>query len=286
MLVQVDSDAVRREQQEAIERVTAAVVAAQEILAGGSLATGKRKAGLLAANKPSKRARIYGFEDFSESDSDNDSEYEAAALLSKAGQVTATASSGADSDVSAQEIALAIATEDPATIDSNSLTEHSAAASKSHSLSADLPSANGSKPPASAHVKLGRSLSRSQAVTDADEPAAAAAAAAAVMTTEGFPALPDDKVSSTPPCAAEEASGSKETAQEAAADESPIDLSDFGSPAELEAAGLIRLKNELARHGLKCGGSLSERAARLFLLHGTSLDKLDQKHFSKASKKK
>ena len=297
--MQVDSDAVRRDQQEAIERVTAAVTAAQEILAGGSLETGKRKAGLPAADRPSKRARVYGFEDFSESDSDGDSEFEAAAQLNQAGQIAATASSGNDSDASAQEVALSIARDGPVPSHSRNLgrdlTEQSAAAANPHSdaLLADMPSgsgpkvlSHGGKPP------LGRSLSRSQAVTDADEPAAAAATAAAVMTPEAYSASTDGKASLASPAAAEEPSSSKQTGKEPAVDDkepvvddSPIDLSDFATPAELESAGLVKLKHELARHGLKCSGSLSERAARLFLLKVTSVDKLDQKHFSKASKK-
>ena len=292
--MQVDSDAVRRDQQEAIERVTAAVTAAQEILAGGSLETGKRKAGLPAADRPSKRARVYGFEDFSESDSDGDSEFEAAAQLNQAGQIAATASSGNDSDASAQEVALSIARDGPVPSHSRNLgrdlTEQSAAAavSKLDDLSARVPSASGSKPAALAHggrPPLARGLSRSQAVTDADEPAAAAATAAAVMTPEAYSASTDGKASLASPAAAEEPSSSKQTGKEPAVDDSPIDLSDFATPAELESAGLVKLKHELARHGLKCSGSLSERAARLFLLKVTSVDKLDQKHFSKASKK-
>ena len=300
MLVQVDSDAVRRDQQEAIERVTAAVIAAQEILAGGSLETGKRKAGLSAADRSSKRARIYGLEDFSESDSDGDSEFEAAAQLNQAGQIAATASSENDSDASAQEVALSIARDGPIPSHSRNLgkdlTKQSAAAaiSKLDDLPADVPSASGSKPAALAHgPPFGRSLSRSQALTDADEPAAAAATAAVVMPPEASsPAPTHGKASSALPVAAEEPSSSKQTGSKPAVDDkepvvidSPIDLSDFATPAELEAAGLVKLKHELARHGLKCGGSLSERAARLFLLKVTSVDKLDQKHFSKASKK-
>ncbi|CAI5517409.1 unnamed protein product [Closterium sp. Naga37s-1] len=42
--------------------------------------------------------------------------------------------------------------------------------------------------------------------------------------------------------------------------------------------GLERLKQELQQRGLKCGGTLSERAARLFLLASTPLDQLDPKH--------
>lgn len=40
------------------------------------------------------------------------------------------------------------------------------------------------------------------------------------------------------------------------------------SPAALEAHGLDVLKAELSRLGLKCGGTLAERAARLYALRG------------------
>ncbi len=40
------------------------------------------------------------------------------------------------------------------------------------------------------------------------------------------------------------------------------------SAAALEAHGLDALKAELRRLGLKCGGTLAERAARLFALRG------------------
>ncbi len=40
------------------------------------------------------------------------------------------------------------------------------------------------------------------------------------------------------------------------------------SAAALEAHGLEALKAELRRLGLKCGGTLAERAARLFALRG------------------
>eukprot|EP00850_Spirogloea_muscicola_P012647 SM000082S22889 [mRNA] locus=s82:488337:489663:- [translate_table: standard] len=60
-----------------------------------------------------------------------------------------------------------------------------------------------------------------------------------------------------------------------------VDLSEYNSTVELEALGMDRLKEELQSRGLKCGGSLQERAARLFLLKSTPLDKLDKKHFAK-----
>lgn len=62
----------------------------------------------------------------------------------------------------------------------------------------------------------------------------------------------------------------------------PIEFDEFNTLKDIERLGLERLKNELQSRGLKCGGSLSERAARLFLLKTTPLEKLDKKHFAKA----
>ena len=42
-----------------------------------------------------------------------------------------------------------------------------------------------------------------------------------------------------------------------------------------------RLKSELQSHGLKCGGTLQERAARLFLLKTVPLEMLPKKLLAK-----
>jgi hypothetical protein len=42
---------------------------------------------------------------------------------------------------------------------------------------------------------------------------------------------------------------------------------------------------QLQAAGLKCGGSLAERAARLFLLRDTPAAQLDRKHLAKPAKK-
>lgn len=65
----------------------------------------------------------------------------------------------------------------------------------------------------------------------------------------------------------------------------PVDLAQYESAAELEALGLDVLKSELQRRGLKCGGSLADRAGRLFLLKHTPLEALDKKHLAKPAKK-
>lgn len=66
----------------------------------------------------------------------------------------------------------------------------------------------------------------------------------------------------------------------------PLDLQQYESAAALEVLGMKRLQTELIGYGLKCGGSVTERAARLFLLKGTPLAELDRKHFAKPGPKK
>uniref|UniRef100_A0A8D3DL55 Replication stress response regulator SDE2 n=1 Tax=Scophthalmus maximus TaxID=52904 RepID=A0A8D3DL55_SCOMX len=55
----------------------------------------------------------------------------------------------------------------------------------------------------------------------------------------------------------------------------PLDLSSVSSIDQLTCLGLDVLKGELMSRGLKCGGSLTERAARLFSVKGLSLDQID-----------
>ncbi|KAI3921225.1 hypothetical protein MKW92_052836 [Papaver armeniacum] len=63
--------------------------------------------------------------------------------------------------------------------------------------------------------------------------------------------------------------------------EKPLNFDDFNSAADMEVLGMERLKAELQAHGLKCGGSLQERASRLFLLKTTPIDKLPKKLLAK-----
>ncbi|XP_024020957.1 replication stress response regulator SDE2 [Morus notabilis] len=77
----------------------------------------------------------------------------------------------------------------------------------------------------------------------------------------------------------EEADSSKNVAETET--ETPLDFDRFNSAVELEVLGLERLKSELQARGLKCGGTLQERAARLFLLKSTPLDKIPKKLLAK-----
>ncbi|KAI3425029.1 hypothetical protein D9Q98_008407 [Chlorella vulgaris] len=81
--------------------------------------------------------------------------------------------------------------------------------------------------------------------------------------------------------ATEAAAAAQVVVTAAAVQHAPVDLSQYSSAAELEALGLDHLKAELQRLGLKAGGTLQQRAERLFLLKRISVDKLDRKHLAK-----
>ncbi|XP_053919203.1 splicing regulator SDE2 [Cuculus canorus] len=81
-------------------------------------------------------------------------------------------------------------------------------------------------------------------------------------------------------------SKAQETNQIQSTEVEPIDLLAFHSAAEMEALGLDKLKMELMSLGLKCGGTLKERAARLFSVRGLSRDQIDPALFAKPSKGK
>lgn len=61
-----------------------------------------------------------------------------------------------------------------------------------------------------------------------------------------------------------------------------LDLSAFSSWEELASLGLDRLKSALMALGLKCGGTLEERAQRLFSTKGKLISELDPSLFAKS----
>ncbi|KAG7315490.1 hypothetical protein KOW79_021578 [Hemibagrus wyckioides] len=68
--------------------------------------------------------------------------------------------------------------------------------------------------------------------------------------------------------------------------ETPLDLLSVSGVEELEALGLERLKAELMKRGMKCGGMLQERAARLYSVRGLTADQIDLALLAKPSKGK
>ncbi|XP_055995006.1 splicing regulator SDE2 [Sorex fumeus] len=65
-----------------------------------------------------------------------------------------------------------------------------------------------------------------------------------------------------------------------------IDLLAFSSAVEMESLGLEKLKCALLARGLKCGGTLQERAVRLFSVRGLARDQIDPALFAKPVKGK
>ncbi|KAK3037314.1 hypothetical protein RJ639_032076 [Escallonia herrerae] len=63
--------------------------------------------------------------------------------------------------------------------------------------------------------------------------------------------------------------------------EKPLKFDEYSSASEMEVLGMERLKSELQARGLKCGGTLQERAARLFLLKTTPVEMLPKKLLAK-----
>lgn len=60
-----------------------------------------------------------------------------------------------------------------------------------------------------------------------------------------------------------------------------LDLSPFNFAEELKGLGLDRLKSALLALGLKCGGTIDERAERLFSTKGKKLEEIDPSLFAK-----
>ncbi|KAK2817639.1 hypothetical protein Q5P01_025830 [Channa striata] len=64
----------------------------------------------------------------------------------------------------------------------------------------------------------------------------------------------------------------------------PLDLSSVSSVEQLESLGLDVLKEELMSRGLKCGGTLSERAARLYSVQGLTPNQINPALLAKPGK--
>jgi hypothetical protein len=60
-----------------------------------------------------------------------------------------------------------------------------------------------------------------------------------------------------------------------------LDAEDYSSIEALEALGLVHLKQELERRGVKAGGTLQERAQRLLAVRGLRPDQIDPKLLAK-----
>ena len=62
-------------------------------------------------------------------------------------------------------------------------------------------------------------------------------------------------------------------------------MSKYNAASELEQLGMERLKGGLLALGLKCGGTLQQRAARLFSVKGKTPEQFDKSIVAKKSAK-
>ena len=234
LMMQVDTEAVRAEKQEAIAQVEAAVEAALSSLREQLPLGDRKRKEAPAEGAPAKRGRFMGMDDGSSTDS-SDSEIE----FEDAG--------GEAPDVQAPEN--------------------------------QLPEAPAARSPSAASMAAA-STGSDKSEQDAGPRAGASTAAAAPATHTGLSTAAAEEpanVASLPAAAVREpAVAQPPTAP--AAEHKPVDLRAFSSAQELEALGLDVLKAELQRLGLKCGGQLEQRAARLFLLKSTPLANIASEH--------
>lgn len=69
-------------------------------------------------------------------------------------------------------------------------------------------------------------------------------------------------------------------------DPQPLRLGMFNAPSELEVLGMDRLKEALEALGLKCGGSLKDRAERLWAVRGKKPEDIPEKLKARAGTKR
>ena len=230
LMMQVDTEAVRAEKQEAIARVEAAVEAALSSLHEQLPLGDRKRKDAPAGGAPAKRGHFMGMDDGSSTDS-SDSEIE----FEDAG--------GEAPDAQAPE--------------------------------SQAPKAPAARSPSAPAASTGSDRSEQ----DAGPGAGASSAAAALASPTGLSAAAAANVASLPAAAAAvKQPAVAQPPEDPAAEHKHVDLNAFGSAQELESLGLDVLKAELQRLGLKCGGRLEQRAARLFLLKGTPLAKIAAEH--------
>lgn len=104
-------------------------------------------------------------------------------------------------------------------------------------------------------------------------------------TPESSSRLEKDQEESSPNEVQSKHESSSNPDQEETQEQRPLDLNSVSCAEDLEALGLNVLKEELMRRGLKCGGTLSERAARLFSVRGKQEVDVNHALIAKSKKK-
>lgn len=241
LMMQVDTEAVKAEKQEAIARVEAAVEAALSSLREQLPLGDRKRKDAPAGVAPAKRGRFMDLDDGRFMDLDD----------------------GSSTDSSETEI---------------ELEDAGGEAPDTQAAGNQAPEAPAARLPSALAASTGSD--RSEQVAGPGAGASSAAAAPATPTCLSTAAAEEAAIVAGLPAAA---AAAKEPAvaqppADPAAEHKHVDLSAFSSAQELESLGLDMLKAELQRLGLKCGGRLEQRAARLFLLKGTPLAKIAAEH--------
>lgn len=66
-------------------------------------------------------------------------------------------------------------------------------------------------------------------------------------------------------------------------EDKPFDFDDYSSVTEMKMLGLEKLKSLLIERGMKCGGTLQQRAERLFSVKGMDPKDIDPSLLAKPS---
>lgn len=69
-------------------------------------------------------------------------------------------------------------------------------------------------------------------------------------------------------------------------EDKPFDFDDYSSATDMEVLGLEKLKSLLIERGMKCGGTLQQRAERLFTVKGLDPKDIDPSLLAKPFKGK
>ncbi|GAB4816006.1 hypothetical protein N2152v2_003052 [Parachlorella kessleri] len=271
-MLQVDVDSVRRLQKDNLEDVLDAVQSGLASAGPGGVAVAKRQAG--PAGNGEKRRRIDPLllddSDLEAESDEEESEGNGEGVVAEAG---GQAVEGSRLEQSTTQQELQLGEEEDREQDGGGAPLQGPAEDGS-TRSTEAEQQQQQQPEVAASVEAAEDIAPEQE-------AAQHAAVAADHAMEAH-VSPASKEQAQP---AEQQGSQMEQGQAAGSDSAPLDLAGYSSAEELEALGLDRLKAELARLGLKCGGSLKQRAERLFLLKATPLEKLDRKHFAAAAPK-
>ncbi|KAL2603067.1 hypothetical protein R1flu_003926 [Riccia fluitans] len=281
--VAVDLEKSREESLKAREQVASAVTDGLIEERRIALDLKRKKIEALEADVKNPRLRLLGDSDLEDSEDVEDSEDENDSGASGSGKDEAGPSQPVKMDLSGASTS--------ASSEEEGAEDHPSAADEVSSGGRMVSGSSGAEESSGHPTSSGVGVGGENCPSSSNAPEKGPAASCA--TEEASPSCPEKEETAQPEHPKEgalegenQANGDlSATATQAKVLAGPLNLADYNTAGELEGLGLERLKEELQRIGLKCGGSLRERAARLWLLKTTPLDKVDRKLFLKPPRK-